>query len=64
MAGVGARPFATLATHATLVPIEELVPADHSYRHVDRVLDLLLVHELVQSRYFDNWDRSASNCMR
>ena len=30
------------------VSLEELVPADHFYRHVDRVLDFSFVRDLVQ----------------
>lgn len=33
------------------VSLEELVPADHFYRHLDRVLDLSFVRDLVQDRY-------------
>jgi transposase len=31
--------------------LDELVPADHCYRHVDRVLDLSFVRDLVQDCY-------------
>src|SRR5712691_5185777 len=31
--------------------LEELVPADHFYRHLDRKLDLSCVRELVQGTY-------------
>jgi transposase len=31
--------------------LEDLVPADHFYRHLDRVLDLSFVRDLVQERY-------------
>jgi transposase len=31
--------------------LEALVPADHFYRHLDRVLDLSFVRELVQDCY-------------
>jgi transposase len=33
------------------VSLEELVPADHFYRHLDRVLDLSFVRDLVQECY-------------
>jgi transposase len=47
MMGTKARLFTPLPP----VTLEELVPADHFYRHVDRVLDLSFVRELVQRRY-------------
>src|SRR5918992_1015346 len=31
--------------------LEELVPADHFYRHLDRVLDLAFVRDLVKDAY-------------
>ena len=33
------------------VTLEELVPADHFYRHLDRVLEVAFVRELVQDCY-------------
>ena len=33
------------------VSLDELVPADHFYRHLDRVLDLAFVRALVQGCY-------------
>jgi transposase len=33
--------------------LEELVPADHSYRHLERVLDLHFVRDLVRDAYAD-----------
>jgi hypothetical protein len=33
------------------VSLEELVPAGHFYRHLDRVLDLAFVRELVRDTY-------------
>jgi transposase len=42
------------ARHFTLVPIvslDELVPADHFYRHLDRVLDLSFVRDVVRDDY-------------
>jgi hypothetical protein len=33
------------------VSLEDLVPADHVYRHLDRVLDLTFVRELVRDMY-------------
>src|SRR5258708_32762725 len=47
MMGTKARLF----TPISVLSLEELVPADHFYRHVDRVLDLSFVRELVQDRY-------------
>jgi hypothetical protein len=32
------------------VPLEELVPPDHFYRHLDSVLDLSFVRDLVHVR--------------
>jgi transposase len=40
-----------LFTPVPAVSLEELVPADHFYRHVERVLDLSFVRDLVQDRY-------------
>ena len=34
-----------------VVPSEELVPADHFSRHLDRVLDLAFVRNLVRHTY-------------
>ena len=42
--GTKERRFAPL----TAVSLEELVPADHFYRHLERTLDLSFVRELVQ----------------
>ena len=38
---------------APLIPVslEELVPQDHFYRHLEHTLDLSLVRELVQKTY-------------
>ena len=47
MLGIKTREFAPVE-HLTL---EELVPPDHFYRHVDRVLDLRFVRELVAPYY-------------
>ncbi len=33
------------------VSLEELVPQDHFYRHLERTLDLSFVREFVQQRY-------------
>ena len=38
-------------TPVPAVSLEELVPQDHFYRHLDRVLDLSFVHDLVQGAY-------------
>ncbi|MFI5273995.1 MAG: hypothetical protein ACHQ4H_13255 [Ktedonobacterales bacterium] len=35
-------------TPAPAVSLDELVPAGHFYRHLDRVLDLSFVRDLVQ----------------
>src|SRR5256886_11621940 len=47
MMGLKDRAFAPLVA----VSLEELVPQDHFYRHLQRVLDLSFVHELVRERY-------------
>jgi transposase len=47
MMGAKARRFTPM--HAC--SLDELVPADHFYRHVDRVLDLCFVRDLVQDCY-------------
>jgi hypothetical protein len=40
-----------LFTPVPAVTLEELVPADHFSRHLDRVLDLSFVRDLVQDCY-------------
>ena len=47
MMGIKVRVFAPVE-HLTL---EELVPRDHFYRHVERVLDLSFVRALVAPHY-------------
>ncbi|OLB41172.1 MAG: hypothetical protein AUF64_00680 [Chloroflexi bacterium 13_1_20CM_54_36] len=47
MMGKKERSFAPL----TNVSLEELVPQDHFYRHLDRTLDLSFVREFVQETY-------------
>jgi len=47
MMGSKVRHFAALIN----VSLEELVPADHFYRHVERTLDLSFVREFVQETY-------------
>jgi hypothetical protein len=47
MMGTKARIFAAI----TDVSLEDLVPADHFYRHLEKCLDLTFVRELVQSCY-------------
>jgi transposase len=47
MMGTKARVF----TPITSLSLDELVPPDHFYRHVDRVLDLAFVRDLVQDCY-------------
>ena len=46
MMGTKARLFQSVSA----ISLDELVPADHFYRHVDRVLDLCFVRELVRDR--------------
>ncbi len=45
--GTKERSFAPLIN----VSLEDLVPADHFYRHLDRTLDLSFVREFVQQTY-------------
>lgn len=45
MMGMKAR----LLTPVTALTLDDLVPADHFYRHLDRVLDLTFVRDLVYS---------------
>ena len=47
MMGTKARVF----TPITALSLDELVPPDHFYRHLDRVLDLSFVRDLVQDCY-------------
>jgi transposase len=47
MMGTKERRFAPLANPS----LEDLVPADHVYRHLERSLDLAFVRELVKDRY-------------
>jgi transposase len=47
MMGTKERHFAPLIN----VSLEELVPHDHFYRHLERILDLCFVREFVQETY-------------
>jgi transposase len=47
MLGIKARIFAPIVN----MSLEELVPADHFYRHLERSLDLTFVRDLVQPYY-------------
>src|SRR5579859_1285840 len=47
MMGLKERAFAPLVA----VSLEELVPKDHFYRHLHKVLDLSFVYDLVRERY-------------
>ncbi len=47
MMGSKQRYFASLIE----VSLEDLVPADHFYRHLDRTLNLSFVREFVQDTY-------------
>lgn len=49
MMGRKARVFAPLPP----VSLEDLVPADHFYRHLERTLDLDFVRDLVRGAYAD-----------
>ena len=47
MMGIKARVFRPMSQ----LSLEDLVPADHCYRHVERTLDLSFVRDLVRDRY-------------
>jgi len=47
MMGLKERAFAPLVC----VSLEELVPQDHFYRHLQKVLDLSFVYDLVRESY-------------
>ncbi len=47
MMGFKERAFAPLVA----VSLEKLVPQDHFYRHLQHVLDLSFVHDLVREYY-------------
>ena len=47
MMGTKARLF----TPITAISLDELVPANHFYRHLDRVVDLSFVRDLVKGTY-------------
>jgi transposase len=47
MMGTKARLFTPIA----VVSLEDLVPSNHFYRHLDRVLDLSFVRDLVKTTY-------------
>jgi transposase len=47
MMGTKARIFAPIA----VVSLENLVPSNHFYRHLDHVLDLSFVRDLVKETY-------------
>src|SRR2546422_6169024 len=54
--GGGSNPFADHTKERTCAPLinislEELVPQDHFYRHLERTLDLSFVREFVQQTY-------------
>jgi transposase len=44
---------ARLLTPVNAISLDELVPADHLYRHLDRTVDLSFVRDLVQDTYAD-----------
>jgi transposase len=68
MMGTKSRIFTPVA----VVSLDELVPATHFYRHLDRVVDLSFVRTLVKERYAQRgrpsidpvvfWHRSNSCC--
>jgi hypothetical protein len=68
MLGKKERHFAPLIH----ISLEELVPQDHFYRHLERTLDLSCVYEFVRETYAGGgrpsidpvvfWHRSNSSC--
>jgi hypothetical protein len=60
MMGTKARLF----TPVSAVSLDALVPADHFYRHLDRVLDLSFVRDLVQECYVADKGRPSVDPMR
>ena len=59
MMGTKERSFAPLIN----VSVEELVPQDHVYRHVEQTLDLSFVREFVQEAYAHGVDpRLTPSC--
>lgn len=48
-----------IPTPISALTLEELVPADHFYRHLDRVLDLSFVRELVRGCYAEGVGRPS-----
>jgi transposase len=68
MMGTKERHFAPLLN----VSVEQLVPQDHFYRHLERTLDLSFVREFVQQTYAGGgrpsidpvvfWHRCNSSC--
>jgi hypothetical protein len=60
MMGTKARLFRPLPA----VTLDELVPADHFYRHLDRVLDLSFVRNLVQDCSVADKGRAAPLSIR
>lgn len=55
MMGTKARLFTPLPP----TTLEELIPADHFYRQLDRVLDLAFVRDLVRDRYVAGMGRPS-----
>jgi len=59
-----------VCSEPVLVSLEDLVPADHFYRHLEKVLNLSCVREYVQEKYKQGgrpsidpvvfWHRSSS----
>lgn len=47
------------ATPIPALTLEDLIPADHFYRHLDRVFDLSCVHELVRGCYAEGVGRPS-----
>lgn len=50
---------ARLFTPVSAISLDALVPADHFYRQVDRVVNLTFVRELVQDRYVAGMGRPS-----
>jgi transposase len=59
MMGTKERSFAPLVN----VSLEELVPSDHFYRHLEKSLDLSFVREFVHETYACKWRPSIDPIM-
>jgi hypothetical protein len=60
MMGTKERHFAPLIN----VAVEQLVPQDHFYRHLEQTLDLSFVRELVHQTYADSKLRKKEDSIK